>query len=119
MKLLGVKTMLVGAGNAECPLSRLVDIPVDIVMLAPSVTKWTGSRNKPQLIPTLVPYIKSMRAEVYADGVLNDDQILLLNRSECVGYASVSSYEGKYPTIRNMGVRVALAQKDTEDSFEI
>lgn len=119
MKLLGVKTMLIGGGNAECPLSRLVDIPADIVMLSPSVTKWTGSRNKPHLVPTIIPYLKSMRAEVYADGVLNDDQIQLLNRLECLGYATAPSYKGKYPTNRNMGVRTAIAQKDTEDDFEL
>lgn len=119
MKLLGVKTMLSGGADGDCPLSRLTEIPVDMVMLAPCATKWTGSRNKPQLIPTLVPYLRSMRADVYADGVLNDDQILLLNRSECVGYMSDPSYAGKYPTSRNMGVRKALSQKDTEDSFEI
>ena len=119
MKLLGVKTLLSGCGNAECPLSRLVDIPVDMVLLDPSVTKWTGSRNKPQVIPTLIPYLKSMRAEVYADGVLNDDQIVLLNRMECMGYVTAPSYEGKYPTNRDMGVRTALAQKDTEDDFAI
>ncbi len=119
MKLLGVKTMLVGCGSADCPMSRLVDIPVDMVMLAPSVTKWTGSRNKPQLVPTLISYLKSMRAEVYVAGVLNDDQILLLNRFECMGYMSASSYEGKSPTNRGMGVKAALAQKDTEEDFEL
>lgn len=119
MKLLGVKTLLSGGGNADCPLSRLVDIPVDMVMLSPTVTKWTGSRNKPRLIPSLIPYLKSMRVDVYADGVLNDDQIQLLNRSECNGYTTDTAYVGKYPTERNLGVRKALAQKDTEDDFVI
>ena len=119
MKLLGVKTMLVGGADETCPLSRLVEIPVDMVMLAPSVTKWTGSRNKPRLIPSLIPYLKSMRAEVYADGVLNDDQIMLLNRSECEGYLTAPAYKGKDPTYRNMGVKKALLQKDTEDNFVI
>ncbi len=119
MKLLGVKTMLVGCADTNCPTARLVQIPVDLVMLAPSATKWVGSRNKPQLIPTLIPYLKSMRADVYADGVLNYDQISLLNRFECSGYATSLSYEGKYATEHDMGVRTALAQKDTEDDFSL
>ena len=119
MKLLGVKTMLVGGASESCPAARLVQIPVDIVMLDPDVTKWTGSRNKPQLIPTLVPYLKSMRVEVYAEDVLNDEQIRLLNRSECVGYSTAKAYSGNSPTLCNMGVRKALEQKDTEDDFEI
>ena len=119
MKLLGVRTMLVGCGASDCPTSRLVQIPVDMVMLAPSVTKWTGSRNKPQLVPSIIPYIRSMRAEVYAAGVLNDEQILLLNRLECAGYTTASTYNGNAPTECGLAVRKALAQKDTEDEFTI
>lgn len=119
MKLLGVKTILTGCGGEECPTSRIVQIPVDMVMLDPSVTKWTGSRNKPLLVSSLVPYLKSMRTEVYAEGVLNDDQLRQLNRFECIGYISDASYTGKTPTSRNMGVRTALAQKDTEDDFAL
>lgn len=117
MKLLGVKTMVVA--DESTSTSMIVDIPVDIVLLAPSLTKWTGSRNKPQLIPTMVSYLKSMRAEVYADGVLNNDQMLLLSRSECGGFATAPSYKGEYATIRGVGVRKAFEQKDTEEDFEI
>ena len=117
MKLLGVKTMVMADENTS--VSKLVDVPVDIVLLAPSLTRWTGSRNKPQLIPTMVSYLKSMRAEVYADGVLNKDQILLLSRSECGGYATDPSYKGENATIHFAGVRKAFEQKDTEEDFEI
>ena len=119
MKLLGVKTLLSGCGGADCHTSRIVEIPVDLVMLDKSVTKWTGSRNKPTLVTSIIPYLRSMRTEVYADGVLNDEQILLLNRNECVGYSTDSSYNGKSPTSRNMGVRTAFEQKDTEDDLAI
>lgn len=119
MKLLGVKTLLVGCGGADCPTSRIVQIPVDMVMLDPSVTRWTSSRNKPQLVVSMIPYLKSMRAEVYAEGVQNDEQILQLSRCECVGYSVDSSYSGKDPTECGMGVRRALSQKDTEDGFRI
>ena len=119
MKLLGVKTLLVGCADAECPVARLVQIPVDMVMLAPSVTKWTGSRNKPDVVPSIVPYLKSMRAEVYAAGVQNDDQIRLLNRLDCVGYTTATSYKGNYSTERNLGVRKVFTQKNTEDDLTL
>ena len=119
MKLLGVKTLLVGCADGNCPMARLVQIPVDMVMLSPDVTKWTGSRNKPQVVPTLVSYLRSMRADVYAAGVLNDDQILLLNRYECVGYTTASKYEGNYSTGCNLGAKKALEQRETEDDFTI
>lgn len=119
MKLLGVKTMLVGCASGNCPIARLVQIPVDMVMLAPSVTQWTGSRNKPQVVPSLISYLKSMRTEIYADGVLNDDQILLLSRYECVGYITAPVYRGQYSTNRNMGAKTALLQNDAEENFAI
>lgn len=119
MKLLGVKTLLVGCGGADCPTSRIVQIPVDMVMLDPSVTRWTASRNKPQLVMSMIPYLKSMRTEVYAEGVQADEQIQQLSRFECIGYTVDPSYGGKAPTERDMGVRKALAQKDTEDDFRL
>ena len=119
MKLLGVKTLLVGCGGADCPTSRIVQIPVDMVMLDPSVTRWTASRNKPQLVSSMIPYLRSMRTEVYAEGVQNDEQILQLSRCECVGYSVDPSYSGKGQTEFDMGVRKALKQKETEDDFRL
>ena len=72
-----------------------------------------------QVVPSLVSYLKSMRTEIYADGVLNDDQILLLSRYECVGYITAPTYQGKYPTNRNMGVKTALLQNDAEESLAV
>lgn len=119
MKLLGVKTLLVGCGGADCPTSRIVQIPVDMVMLDPSVTRWTGSRNKPQLVTSMIPYLKSMRTEVYAEGVQTDEQILQLSRCECAGYSVDPSYSGNSRTEFGMGIRRALKQKDTEDDFRL
>ena len=117
MKLLGVKTMLVGGASGDCPISKLVSIPVDMVMLSGSVTALTGSRNKPKVVPTLVAYIQSMRADVYAEGVLDDEQVRLLSRMECVGYSTSGKYKGKSATERNMSFERALCQKDTEDGI--
>ena len=117
MKLLGVKTLLCGCAGGDCPMSKIVSIPVDMVMLAPSATALIGSRNKPKVISSLVPYLQSMRAEVYAEGILNDEQITLLNRMDAVGYITSKKYQGKLPCERNMSVLKALSQKDTEDNF--
>ena len=115
MKLLGVKTMLTGGGNANCPLSRLATFPFDFVMLSPEMVRFAGSRNKPQMIPTLVAYISSMRAEVYADGISNDTERTALSRAECVGYTAARDYQGSAEIeTRLLTFRAALAQKDEE-----
>ncbi len=119
MKLLGVKTMLVDCAADNCPMSRLVQIPVDFVLITPEVTALAGSRNKPEVFPTLVSYLRSMRTAVYADGVQKDSQITTLLRSDCAGYAVSADYKGKkaLPFGRNMSFKTAAAQKDTEDDF--
>ncbi len=118
-KLLGVKTMLRDCGGDACPTSRLVQIPVDMVLLTHEMTELTGNRNKPDVVPTFVSYLRSMRVEVYADGVVNDEQISTLNRYDCVGYTIGKNYCGKkaLPFGRNIRFETALAQKDTEDDF--
>lgn len=95
MKLLGVKTLVSNCGKQTCPTSQFLKVPADMALLAPEITAWTGSRNKPQFINTLIPYINSMRVQVYAAGVSNDEQIRLLNRVDCVGYTVVNDYKGK------------------------
>lgn len=119
MKLLGVKTMLVGGASGECPISKLVSIPVDMVMLSGSVTALTGSRNKPKVVQSLVAYIQSMRAEVYAEGVLDDEQVRLLSRMDCIGYSTSAKYTGNSATERNMGFDKALCQKNTEEGIGV
>ncbi len=118
-KLLGVKTMLYGCGGETCPTSRLVQIPVDMVLMTPAMTELTGNRNKPDVVPTLISYLRSMRVEVYAEGVVKDDQVSTLNRCDCVGYTIGMNYDGKkaLPFGRNICFETALSQKDTEDDL--
>ena len=66
-------------------------------------------------MPALVSYIQSMRAEVYASGILNDEQIRLLGRIDCIGYSTSEKYIGKYATDRNMSFSKALSRKYTEE----
>jgi hypothetical protein len=61
-----------------------------------------------------------MRVEVYAAGLVHDEQIRLLNRVDCVGYSVVGDYRGKQ-NIRGKLITFEklLAQKfeTEEDSF--
>ena len=120
MKLLGVKTLVSNCGKQNCPTSQFLKVPADMAMLSPEITAWTGSRNKPQFISTLIPYLNSMRVQVYAAGVSDDEQIRILNRFDCVGYTVVNDYKGKQNIIGKLVSfdRILKLKNETEeDSF--
>lgn len=94
MKLLHVRTLMRGAASDDCPTARLTEVPLDAVLLDPGVTALINDRNKPQLVSSLVQYLKSMYTEVLAEGVLDDEQIRSLQRMDCVGYTPAPTYHG-------------------------
>ncbi len=115
LKLLHVRTLMRGAAAGDCPTSRLSEIPVDAVLLAPEITALTNDRNKPQLVPSLVQYLKSMYTEVLAEGVVDDEQIRSLSRLDCAGYTPAASYCGSNPhTDALLSPEEALSQKGAE-----
>lgn len=85
-KLLGVKTMIVCSDASTCPLMKLVEIPVDYVILSPKTTELLQSRNKPGVFAALVQLVHSFNSAVVADGVLNTEQMRQLSRLNCEGY---------------------------------
>lgn len=115
MKLLKVRTLLSGVGGVDCPTARLTAIPVDMVLLDEKTTALTNDRNKPNVVPTMVQYLRSMRTEVIANGVSDDDQIRSLNRAECIGYITAKDYKGTTePGSRRMPLAQAIAQREEE-----
>lgn len=115
MKLLKVRTLLSGVGGVDCPTARLTAIPVDMVLLDEKTTALTNDRNKPNVVPTMVQYLRSMRTEVIANGVADDDQIRTLNRAECLGYTTANRYKGTTePGARRMTLAQAIAQREEE-----
>ena len=115
MKLLKVRTLMSGCGAVDCPTARLTAIPVDMVLLDQKTTALTNDRNKPNVVPSLVQFLKSMRLEVIANGIADDDQIRTLNRAECFGYITATSYQGTTePGAHRMTLAQALAQREEE-----
>lgn len=84
LKALKVKTMIAGCGKEDFPISKLVTVPPDAVMLDESATAWAGSRDKPALFSALVSYLKSMGIEAYAAGTAEKRRAL--RNSDCVGF---------------------------------
>lgn len=85
-KLLGVKTMIVCKDASSCPLMKLVEIPVDYVVLSAETTALLQSRNKPGVFAALVQLVHSLNAAVVADGVQTTEQMRQLTRLNCEGY---------------------------------
>lgn len=105
MKVLKVRTAIVGCGAEEFPIAKLLTVPPDFVILDPSATEWAGSRNKPQLLSSLVSYIKSMNIEAIAEGT--DEQRRSMRGTECVGFIDREA--------ESISFDEALAQKEGDD----
>ena len=113
MKLLKVKTMLAGCGEKDSPITQLVSLPFDYVVLAPWLTKLTDDRSKSQVVASLSGFLRELPAMVVADGVLHDEQISLLSRADCAGYIPSPAFVGQTEHGRlRMPLEEAVAQKE-------
>jgi len=113
MKLLKVRTLMTGAGSAQNPISLLIKVPVDFVLLDPALTALTDNRNKGAAAIALISYLRDLQIDVIGSGVQNDEQISSLNRADCFGYVPSSGYQGSvtHGSLR-MTFEEALAQED-------
>jgi EAL domain-containing protein (putative c-di-GMP-specific phosphodiesterase class I) len=115
MKLLKVPTMMTGCGARDCPVTSLINLPVDYVVLAPWLTALTDSRNKGASVLALLAFLRSLPVEVIGDGVRNDNQIAAFSRSDCLGYIPSPDYEGAVSHGRlRMTLDEAIAQNEEE-----
>ena len=115
MKLLGVKTLMTGCGERDCPVSSLIQIPVDYVLLAPWLTVLMDSRGKSTSVSALIAYFRRLDIQVIGEGARNDAQISALSRADCYGYVPSSGYEGSALHGRlRMTLEEAVAQKEEE-----
>ena len=115
LKLLNIKSLMSGCAASDCPVGNLIDCPVDMVLLDESKTRLAGDRDKGSVITSLMQYIRSMNIDIIADGVIEDDQIQLLNRAECIGYIVSNDYYGYIEHgSKTMTLEEAIAQKEEE-----
>lgn len=103
-KLLGFKTMIRGCGSETFPVSKMLTVSPDHVVLDPSFTEWAGSRNKPALVSSFISYLNSMNVTVYAEGT--DEQRKAMRRLDCVGFM--------LKDVAPLTFEEAIAQKEAE-----
>ncbi len=118
MKLLKVKSMLSGCGDHDCPFSPLFSLPFDYLLLSPAITQLTDDRNKHEGAEALLMFFKSLKCELIADGLQNDDQIIALDRADAYGYIPDADYVGRveHGELR-MPIEDALPQREEVDDF--
>lgn len=115
LKLLKVRTMISGCGADDCPVANLIDLPVDLVLLDTKLTQMLSSRVKNRVVLQFIQFLRALPAEIVADGVLNDEQIAALSRSDCFGYIPASNYGGNVIHGRlRMTLDEATSQKEEE-----
>ena len=115
MKLLKVRTMMTGCGENDCPVTALIRVPVDHVLVAPWITALCDDRSKGPTVLSFLSFLRSMQIEVICDGALNDEQIRILSRSDCYGYVPSPAYAGPVEHGRlRMTFDEALIQKEED-----
>lgn len=103
-KLLKVRTLIGECGKEGFPLTRLIDITPDVVILDKEATKWAGDRNKPRLLTSMIAYLGSMGISVLATG--NEKQRKAMRTTDCIGFI--------YDDEKTLSLEEALAQKEEE-----
>ncbi len=96
LKTLGIKTLLGNFATDGFPITTLLDVPVDYVILTPEVTALAVDRNKEDVLPSLVRFLRSMSVQTIAAGVTNDAVIKELNKMECYGVIPAEDCHGRF-----------------------
>lgn len=116
MKLLKVKSMLSGFGEADCPFTPLLRIPFDYVLISEELTQLIGDRNRTETASTLLSFIRSLKCDFIGEGILDDNQVSVLERADGFGFITSPDYIGEAETGKSrMTLDEAVLQKDGEE----
>ena len=115
ISLTKASTMMAGCGMPDTPVTPLINIPFDYVLLAPWLTAHVTDRGKGSMITEFISFLATLRLSVIGDGVTGDDQMTAFSRADCFGYIPGPDYEGGvlHGNLR-MTFGEALSQKDEE-----
>ena len=116
LKLLKVKTLMSGCGEDDCPVANLLNVPVDMVLLAPRLTALADSRDKGNGVTAMISFLRNIPMDVIGEGAETDDGIRALSRADCMGYIPSPAYGGTaiHGSLR-MTLEDAVAQREEEE----
>ena len=109
----GIKIAIDDFGKGYSSLSRLVDYPVDLIILDRSLVEELSTSSGSSLVPALVNLAHAINAKVCASGIETQHQLHgLLN----LGVDLVSGYYLGYPQpIERIAESIALGKKSLSD----
>lgn len=115
MKLLKVRTLMSGCGERDCPVTALIELPVDMVLLTPRMSALSDNRDKNHVFTEFVNFLHALPADVIGDGLYNDEQISAHSRADCIGYIPSAGYAGavEHGSLR-MTLDEAVSQKEED-----
>ena len=118
MKLLKVKTMVSGLGAKDCPITPLLRLPFDFVILSPWLAPYTQDRAKLPAMEAMLAMLHGFGCQVIAEGARNDDQIKVFSRADCYGYIPSVAYKGEVEHGRlRMPLDEAVLQSEEEGEY--
>ena len=92
----GMRVAVNGYGDADFPVTRMLEMTPDVAMMTPDVIPLFGDRSRPRVGGLLVRLAGSMNVRVVAQGVRNDAQLRELNAAECLGFLPAEDYHGEF-----------------------
>ena len=115
LKLLKVRSMMTGCGERDCPVTALLELPFDMVLLSPRISALSDNRDKSAVFTGFIGYLRSLPVEVIGDGIYNDEQISIHSRADCFGYTPSAGYAGAVEHGRlRMTLEEAVSQKEDD-----
>ena len=120
-KILKVKTMMTGFGDKDTPISMLMNLPFDYVLLAPWLTRRIGDADEGNKVLALLAYVKSLGIGAIGNGVLDNNQISILLRDEAFGFIPSTRFKGTkvYYKLR-MTLKEAIEEEgEGEDEWQM
>lgn len=116
LKLLKVRTLMTGCGERDCPVTALVELPLDMVLLAPRMSAYSDNRDKNHVFTGFIGFLRSLPVDVIGDGLYNDEQITIHSRAECIGYIPSAGYAG---TVTHGSLRMTLEEAVSQKEEDV
>lgn len=94
LKLLGITLMMNGCAADNCPVHSLAELPLDYVIMDPSINPMIKNEKKANVLNALMQYVKSMDMQAIVCEIMDDTEVKKLNVSDFYGYVPSLMYVG-------------------------
>ena len=119
LKLLNIKIMMKGFGEKDTPITMLLNLPFDYVILAPWLTKNLTNKDHFKQVEALLAFTRELGAQCIGQGVDTNDQVSRLSRQEAFGFIPTGNYKGPKMFYKlRMTEKEAIEEEEGEDDWQ-